>query len=200
LRDGGGADLDPARFRYLEALSRRLDGQPQAVVRLLQDKLQAALADYARRLAQAQPAAGDDRGLRRRPARAGADAACAPLAQLNAYIRDATSARLPAAPGEARQQGELASAQRFRQAWASHRSHDQVEQAVSRKPANAGPLNSHALVLHSLALMRELSPDYLRRFLAHVEALQWLDQAGEKQRQRTAAPAAPAKARSRRKK
>jgi hypothetical protein len=33
--------------------------------------------------------------------------------------------------------------------------------------------------------MRELSPDYLRRFLVHVESLQWLDQATEKQAKQT---------------
>jgi Protein of unknown function (DUF2894) len=50
-----------------------------------------------------------------------------------------------------------------------------VEQALARKPAQAGPLNSHVLVLQALELMRELSPDYLRHFLAHVESLQWLE-------------------------
>lgn len=38
------------------------------------------------------------------------------------------------------------------------------------------------LVLHSLALMRTLSPDYLRRFLAQADALLWLDQVNEKHR------------------
>ena len=31
----------------------------------------------------------------------------------------------------------------------------------------------------ALARMRELSPDYLRRFLAYAESLQWLEQARE---------------------
>ncbi|HSW05521.1 DUF2894 domain-containing protein, partial [Aquabacterium sp.] len=36
---------------------------------------------------------------------------------------------------------------------------------------------SHALVLRSLTLMRELSPDYLSRFMSHIDALLWLEQA-----------------------
>ena len=84
-----------------------------------------------------------------------------------------------------------ARARRFRQAWTRRRSLEQVQRAVARAPANAGPLNSHALVLQSLELMRELSPDYLRRFLVHVEALQWLDAA----RQAYPRPKAPAAAR-----
>jgi Protein of unknown function (DUF2894) len=79
--------------------------------------------------------------------------------------------------GETQDQDELASARRFMRAWDTSRTQEQVEQAVTRKPLNAGPLNSHVLVLQSLGLMRGLSPDYLRRFLVHVESLQWLDKA-----------------------
>jgi Protein of unknown function (DUF2894) len=32
-------------------------------------------------------------------------------------------------------------------------------------------------VLRSLTLMRELSPDYLSRFMSHIDALLWLEQA-----------------------
>jgi len=34
-------------------------------------------------------------------------------------------------------------------------------------------------VLRSLSLMQEVSPDYLRRFLSHVDTLLWLEQATE---------------------
>jgi hypothetical protein len=74
---------------------------------------------------------------------------------------------------------ELASARRFRSAWGRGRSQDQLQEALARKPAQAGPLNSHVLVLQALELMGELSPDYLRHFLQHVESLQWLEQARE---------------------
>ena len=109
-------------------------------------------------------------------------AACAPLAQLNQYIRAVRAAAhdRTAVLGETLEQDELVSARRFKRAWDTFRTYDEVEQAVARKPANAGPLNSHVLVLQSLGLMQELSPEYLRRFLAHVESLQWLDQAREK--------------------
>ena len=182
LRSEGAWRLDPARFHYLEALSRRLPSQTEPVRRLLQDKLQVALADYARRFAQEQQV----RGVRPLAEKAGLPANCAsPLAQLNQSIR--------------REPDELASVRRFRQAWSSNQIQDKVEQAVARKPANAGPLNSHLLVLHSLAMLGELSDDYLRRFLVQVESLQWLDQASEKYSHRPAKPAKPAR-RSRQKK
>jgi hypothetical protein len=174
--------LDPARFHYLEALSRRLPSQTEPVRRLLQDKLQVALADYARRFAQEQQV----QGVPPLAEKAGFPAnRASPLAQLNQSIR--------------REPDELESVRRFRQAWSSNQIQDKVEQAVSRKPVNAGPLNSHLLVLHSLAMLGELSDDYLRRFLVQVESLQWLDQASEKYSQRHAKPAKPTR-RSRQKK
>jgi len=51
-----------------------------------------------------------------------------------------------------------------------------VTQALGQAPKNAGPINSHMLVLRSLALMREISPDYLNQFTSYVDALLCLDQ------------------------
>lgn len=117
-----------------------------------------------------------------------------PLAALNRYIRETVAARAePALPGETQDPDELLNARRFHRAWNRGRTLDQVEQALARKPSNAGPLNSHALVLQSLDLMRALSPDYLRRFVVHVEALQWLDQASAQSARETAKPAKPAR-------
>jgi hypothetical protein len=79
---------------------------------------------------------------------------------------------------------------RFREAWSRIAAEDQVTQAVERGPANAGPLNSHMLVLRTLSLLRDLSPDYLRRFLSQMETLQWLEQASQ-----TIAPVKPKPAR-----
>lgn len=193
LRNEGAWRLDPVRFRYIESLARRLPTQPEAVRRLLQDKLGQAVADYAQRHLQArthgqrQTEGNLARPVRRlAPGKAGvATPSLSPaLAELNAYIRSASQAlRGPALPGqtdaphEPNAQVELASVRRFRQAWSHQRTQDQVTRAVARKPTQAGPLNSHALALQSLALMQALSPDYLRRFMLQVESLQWLDQA-----------------------
>jgi hypothetical protein len=188
LRSDGSWRRDPARFHYMEALARRLPDQPETVRRLLEAKLNAALADYAERLAEMREASGEQA----EPLRPGAESypACAGLAQLNEYIRHATAARRqPSALGETPQEDELASVRAFRQVWSSRRAEQQVEGAVSRKPANPGPLNSHGLVLDLLSTMRELSPDYLRRFLTHVETLQWLEQAAGKYGQKQSTPA-----------
>jgi hypothetical protein len=197
VRRTGGWRLDPARFHYMEALARRMSGLPEPVRGLLEHKLRAAATHYAARLAPAPSAPAAPECVRGVAAPVADATSGTPLRRLNEYIRVATAARRPAAAlGEPQNAQELASVRRFRQARERSRTLDQVEHAAARKPANAGPLNSHALVLHSLGLMRELSPDYLRRFLVHMESLQWLDQAREKLPSaagKQAKPAAPAR-------
>lgn len=170
--NGSEAPVDPARWRYRQALAARMAGQPEAVRRLLQQKLDAEReADARCRPGTAAPSSA--------PCCATGQAST-PLADLNAYIRSLAAARQgTAASGEA-PHDELASVRRFRQSWECGRTLDQLEQALARTPANAGPLNSHALVLRSLGLMGGLSTDYLRRFLAYAETLQWLEKAREK--------------------
>jgi hypothetical protein len=47
-------------------------------------------------------------------------------------------------------------------------------------PQNAGPINSHMVSLRSLTLMRDISPDYLNRFMTYLDSLSCLDQADKK--------------------
>lgn len=100
-----------------------------------------------------------------------------PLKALNAHIALASQAAAGGQRSSGGEWPELRSAQRFRETWERLDAEEAVVQATHRAPENAGPLNSHMLVLRTLALMRELSPHYLRHFLAQTEALLWLEQA-----------------------
>lgn len=166
LRAQRAQRMDAARFATLEAMARRIPAQAAPVAALLRERLLSGARDYQRRWIESHHST--ESGTRREAQ--GTAARCEPLAQLNAHIRAVS-------PSEAAGPGELAAARRFRAAWSLARAQDQVGLAVARRPANAGPLNSHALVLESLGLMQALSPEYLRRFLAQVESLQWLEQA-----------------------
>jgi hypothetical protein len=179
--------VHPARIRTLEAIARRAAGQPETVRLLLQQKLPTDLAQLAQSAQLPTPP------LRVREPRREAPSGT-PLAQLNLHIRATAAARAEAPlPGEPHDPHELANARAFRRAWASGRTLEQLEQALVRKPANAGPLNSHALVLQVLSLMRDLSPEYLRRFVGSVETLQWLESACDKLPRETGKPANAAK-------
>jgi hypothetical protein len=171
LRAAGAHRHDPVRFHYLEALARRMQAQPAAVQQRLAARWQADVADYAQRAGTA-PAPADG-GAPQPPA--------TPLAELNRYIQSRTRADTQAPPSSAGDNSDgLKSVQRFGEVWARISAEQKVAQALERGPENAGPLNSHMLMLRSLALMRTLSPDYLRRFLSQMESLLWLEQAGRK--------------------
>ncbi len=75
--------------------------------------------------------------------------------------------------------GELRSIKHFRESWVKHNSEKLLAQAIADCPKDAGPLNSHRLAIQSLTAMRELSPEYLNRFLSYLETLLWLEKAGE---------------------
>ena len=187
LRSAGAQRLDPVRFHYLEVLSGRLHAQPEAVRRILQGRLDAALAHYQDRLRLVQTNASSTTPVPQSP---GTQEACGTgLVRLVALNRDLNRLDLadldPGArdPGmTVKQRTEMKSVRQFKTAWSRNRAQDQVTLAVAQGPDNAGPLNSHNLVLRSMALMRSLSPDYLQRFLSHAESLLWLDQLNLKQR------------------
>jgi hypothetical protein len=113
-RREGAWRADPARFHYLEALAQRLQVQGAGVREQLLVKLHSGMADYAQRLAQAREAvateaapllahkpalgrqlrslqaAGDVPGFKRLAAQATGEVGCAPLAQLNATLAQAS--------------------------------------------------------------------------------------------------------------
>lgn len=173
---------DPVQLHALEALARRLPGAPEPVRRVLEGRLDAALtALESRGHAAPPPPAPAPAQAARRPATP------SPLAALTQHLRQARQQAQAAQPDDALAPGaadgpeaaqELASVRRFRQTWQRFAAEDRVRQAVGRAPANAGPLNSHRLVLHALERLRCLSPHYLNRFVSQVETLQWLEQAG----------------------
>jgi hypothetical protein len=81
-----------------------------------------------------------------------------------------SSSTAPAFPA-----GELKALDEVRNTWARLDAEQRLEQALAQVPANAGPLNSYQLVLRTLILMRDVSPEYLQRFMTHVDALLWLE-------------------------
>jgi hypothetical protein len=173
-------DADAVQAHYVAALARRLEAAPEAVQRVLRAKLPEAVRIDAEAQGAAAPAVPPRR------ARAAPPKPLTPLGQLNQHIASATQA-----PGATVGRPELRSARAFRETWSRLCAEQDVVQAEQRGPENAGPLNSHMLVLRTLGLMRELSPDYLRHFMSHVDTLLWLDQAGGQLRQPVAKPKAP---------
>jgi len=131
-------------------------------------------------------AAGDFSGLRRLIDKLKASERSAPLAELVRRLEQHSHAEGRVAEN-VEPRPELKTIRNFRNTWAKLSVDKQVAQALEQAPKNAGPINSHMLVLRSLALMRDISPDYLNRFMSYADTLLCLDQ-GEKEK-----PVAPKK-------
>lgn len=186
LRAAGADQFDPVSLHYLERLALRAQVQPGSVKRILEVRWAQALAAFSARFEQAQSDAQRISATALPPA--------VQTASLAGLVRQLAQ---PASRDEgARSEGataarpELKTVQHFRNTWSKLSTDKQLTQALDRAPKNAGPINSHALVLRSLALMRDISPDYLNRFMTYVDTLQCLDQCSQDKQAATKAEAA----------
>ncbi len=178
LRDQGAARLDPLRFGFIEALARRADAHQGPARALLDATLAAALAACRARCTEmrlpesdsAEPTPPDTTPLGALLARLAANDVAAPDS-------DARTRNMPAGTSPQAATPALKSVQLFGGHWARLGIEQQLAQALASAPENAGPLNSHRLVLRALERMRDLAPDYLHRFIAYADALCWLEDA-----------------------
>lgn len=226
LKDEGGARFDAAGWHYLETLARHAAEHEGSVRRMLEEKLERAVAAFAKRFAQARLAAAeflattcekhphaaaelqrlfagaDFKGLQRLRATLDAREHCAALAELVSQLEPTLAGapgQTPARQAPARATAvasptlELKTVRESRGTWARLSVDKQLALAMKQAPKNAGPINSHMLILRSLAMMQEISPDYLSRMVSYVDTLLALDP-GEKEVVVKRKKAPPAKA------
>jgi hypothetical protein len=205
LRERGADRRDPVRFRLAQGLAQRAAAHAGAARRAIEEKLTAllarfdtgddapsrnavpvkvpvrergalaALVDHAeRQKGAAATAVAASRGA---PAHAHAHSGATPLAAHAGAAADAGTVHF------------------FKRTWSRLSADQRLAQSRASLPENAGPLNSQHLVHRSLLLMRELSPDYLERFVGYIDALQWLEQSNEAAAQEAANAGRPAPAR-----
>ena len=210
LRAQGAARFDPARMHYLEALATRAAAHQGPVKRLLDARLAQGLAVFFERFALARQdataiiehslaqnphaakdlqelhAAGDFKELRRRAASINVSEQHTALRTLVRQLEQHTPEHIAEHPTptqiQASSRPELKAIRNFRNTWSRLSVDRQLAQALEQAPTTAGPINSHMLVLRSLALMRDVAPDYLNRFMSYVDTLLCLDQGGREKR------------------
>lgn len=171
LREVGAHEHDAVRFHYLEVLSLRLQTQPPAVQQVLALRLNAAVNEYAERARRACAPVGVAVGTEGKRPSIGS-----PLAELNRDLSARTQTEADdVLLSDSANVSDMKSVRQFSEVWSKISADQQVVQALHRGPENAGPLNSHKLMLRSLSLMRTLSPDYLRRFMSQMDSLLWLE-------------------------
>lgn len=170
----GAHQFDPVGFHYLETLANRASTHQDNVKQILEVKLGAATVAFQARFEQAQ-------SERQQPLAPPTPAE--PRETLRGLVRllaqDRSAPVVGAAQTHIELRPELRAVRNFRNTWSKLSVNKQVNQALTQAPKNAGPLNSHRVALSSLALMRDISPDYLNRFMSYVDTLLCLEQ-GEK--------------------
>jgi len=192
LRAKGAPRVDAVGWHYIETLAERMQSQSGLAQQLLQAKLQEALKRIEGRMAHSAAAATA-------ACAATPHAAPSPMAAL---LQDMVQRNAPqghvqepgqSAPHAGAWRAESPRIQQFRRQLSKISVQKQVTQAIAQAPQNAGPINSHMLVLRSLGLMRNISPDYLNRFMTHVDTLLRLDEADKGKLPPKKAPAAKPK-------
>ena len=165
LRAAGAPRFDAVGWHYIETLAGRTQAQSGAAHALLTRKLQQSLDNLHQRMKAAAQATQT----------AKASSASSPLATLLQELK--AQDQSDTHPISNAWRSENPRIQQFRQQLSQISVQKQVTQAIAQAPQNAGPINSHMLVLRSLGLMRSISPDYLNRFMVHVDTLLCLDEA-----------------------
>jgi len=173
LQQAGAPARDPIGWHYLQTLAARTAAQSGTAQALLDNKLQQALDAFEARWQNA-PAL-----------HAPVQAEPSPLARLLQEMRQGPAAvSAGTAPAASRPEQpapglhpENPHVRQFRRQLRKISVQKQVRQAIAQAPRNAGPINSHMLVLRALGLMRDISPDYLDRFMTHLDTMLCLDEA-----------------------
>ena len=201
LRLAGADQFDPVRLHYLQMLAIRANGQSAAVKRLLGIRLVQGLATYRARFEEAQSDArdaivqaarhhpqasgdlqrlftlGDLKAVKRRVATLKSNTCLESLGDLTRSVSRHSQHEVDktrnAKPGKSLARETT---QYFRETWSRLSVGRRLAQELAQAPKNAGPINSHLLVLRSLEKMRDISPDYLNRFTSYVDTLLSLDQ------------------------
>jgi len=195
-RARGAERFDPVRLHFIETLAKRTAAQRGEARRLLDERLRQLLSAYGEDFEKAVP---ETVAATSQPLPRGALAELvehiarqSPLpeeapAPSGAVPARATSASLASSVAAA--PAELKTMRYFRGTWSRLSADRRLTQSLAKMPENAGPLNSHHLVHRALILMRDLSPEYLNRFMTYVDTLLWVEQL---QASQASAPAARA--------
>lgn len=186
------------RRQLIEALRQRADDRDTVVRALLEQRLQQLAMDDDPDGSAPAVAVAVAHDTRRGPLGQLADRLAGKGAERAREGASGDSASTGVSPSPLPEPPALGEARRL---WAELRAESRLRQSLQPVPANAGPLNSGGLVHRAMALMRDLSPDYLHHFLSYADELAWMESLVGSGAVGTeaAAGSAPARKRTRRK-
>ena len=173
-REEGAGHVAPLDFALIDALARRAEHYAGSARRELDTRLSQLVDAYAARMA-IQPTAMSMEGNTINPA-----------PSLRVLLEEVPQQQaLPlAVPARDMAQGSDDDAgeaplmpvlDEFQQLWSRIRIDSLLRQCLDSLPEDAGPLHSSVLTYRAMALMQDISPDYLQHFIAYVDVLTWME-------------------------
>jgi hypothetical protein len=207
LRETEAHRFDSARFRFIESLLERAATKRGPVQNILEEKIRAALTLYK---ADQYAAAAQLESLTEHASACGVQGSIAKLVGLRELldqkqvpVDSATSAlertlneqeNLSVAgamftadmsterDGAAVTGGQrpLKSSRQMQLTQQRRSIVKRVELAIQQAPESPGPLNPQMLAIKALTSMRDVSPQYLSRYINYLDALFWLERAAER--------------------
>jgi len=185
-----GADrVDPLRFGLMRALAKRAQRHDGRVREQLDARLSLLADAYADVVAKHAPVAArnDDAA---NPLKSLLELLNAEPLQYSLPLQGAGSAATQ--NNDANDTGDAALMpvlDEFQQLWSRIRIESLLRQCLDSLPEDAGPLNSSVLTYRAMALMQDISPDYLQHFIAYVDVLTWMEQLSGSNAETVRAPA-----------
>lgn len=173
-RESGADRFDPPRFELIVALVQRAQRYAGSAREQLDTRLSQLTEAYAQLVAVevAKPAAktNAESPLQSLLQQLEAD----PL-QYQLPLSTSNAAAGDSASGDNNEATLMPALDEFQQLWSRIRIDSLLRQCLDSLPADAGPLNSSVLTYRAMALMQELSPEYLQHFIAYVDVLTWME-------------------------
>lgn len=189
LKRCGADQADPVRFRYLQALERRLRTKDLQHTPHWQ-KLEQALVAYKARYERPYPSTNIAESSQSSPLAAllallnqpPIEPATAPGSALEQRVFSASAEGAGLAPQQATTAPpqSLKAMARVRANQDLHALEARIRCAIEQIPIDAGPMNAHRLVSRAMAEMQRLSPAYLNRFVNYTDSLMALERLGRK--------------------
>ncbi|WP_282272127.1 DUF2894 domain-containing protein [Stenotrophomonas sp. PS02298] len=172
-RDSGADRCDPPRFELIAALAQRAQRYAGSARAQLDARLSQLTDAYAQLVAVevAKPAATTsvESPLQSLLQQLEADPLQyqLPLSTANAVVSDSGD--------DGNDTALMPALDEFQQLWSRIRIDSLLRQCLDSLPEDAGPLHSSVLTYRAMALMQELSPEYLQHFIAYVDVLTWME-------------------------
>lgn len=188
-----GADrVDPSRFELIAALAQRAQRYAGSAREQLDARLSQLTDAYAQLVAiDAVPPTAEVDG--ESPLQSLLQQLMADPLQYQLPLNASNAAVADTETGDTNEAALMPALDEFQQLWSRIRIDSLLRQCLDSLPEDAGPLNSSVLTYRAMALMQEVSPEYLQHFIAYVDVLTWMEQLGASSPQSSSGRAASAR-------